>query len=270
MGTSGAWGGSGGSDWGRVRDQVESVIDSGGGGGAADVVDPLLDAIDWVDDAPAQDAADPVPQVIPQGPYVSPRGGRGSGGGGGTGRGGVIFGPSRSGSSKRGGGRRSRATVAGVGGRVISAGLALRRGDAETLRDLGLDLGELRALSPFKQVNRILNVLVGSGAAVEEAELRAANSRALRQLVLDGISGAEAIRVLVVEYVMQVYSSECGESSRDGSRPGGDTVEVERQLRSALRARVAQLDIPADAVSGKQLAAIIEESLKTMRRIRPK
>jgi len=148
--------------------------------------------------------------------------------------------------------------------------LAVRRGDEDTLSRLGLNLGELRALSPFQQVQQILNVLVGSGGAIEESELREANAPALRQIIIDDLSGTDAVRVFVIEYVMQVYASECGEASRDGSRPGGDSLEGERQLRSAVETRVALLETPEDAVSSDQLSTVINEALKTMRRLRPK
>jgi hypothetical protein len=133
------------------------------------------------------------------------------------------------------------------------------------LREYGLDLDALRSLSPLRQANQILKALIGSGGAVEEGELRAASARALRQLLVDNLSAADAIRVFVVEYVMEIYSSECGEAMRDGSRPGGDSAEAERQLRSVLRNRVVQIELSADTVTAEQLQATVDTALGTMR-----
>jgi hypothetical protein len=274
MGTAKAWAGTASAEWKRVRDDIDDLLDNPTQDGADSLLDPLLDAIDQ-DDAPA--SADPVP-TEPAAPDAPPSATpplsaipmRRRGGGRGGGGGGAIFGgSSRQNTGRKGRSRRSSTRASRVAGDVLAAGLALGRGDADALRDLGLNLVELSGLSPMKQAQKILNVLVGTGGAVEENELRAANARALRQLLVQGLSGADAVRVFVVEYVMQIYSSECGEASRDGSRPGEDSAEVEKQLRSALRVRVRQLEIPDDIVTSSRLAQVIREALKTMRKVRP-
>lgn len=280
MGTSGAWSGTAGAAWNRIRDQLGDLLDNPTQDGADALLNPLLDAINQDDgptttdgggDAePAQaptSSASPAGQLPPlPGPRIRARGGGRGGGGGGA----VFGGSSRQNTGRKGRSRRDSGRSSRVAGGVLAAGLALGRGDAGALRELGLDLAELRTLSPHKQVNKILNVVVGTGGAIEENELRAANTRALRQLLVDGLSGADAVRVFVVEYVMQVYSSECGVKARDGTRPGRDSAEVERQLRSALTARVSQLAIPEDAVSAARLSQVIGEALKTMQKARPK
>ncbi len=277
MGTSGAWSGTAGAPWNRVRNQLGDLLDNPTQDAADALLNPLLDAINQDDGptsgeggpeaAPAHGPTAPTPlPPLPAGPRVRPRGGGRGGGGGGA----VFGGSSRQNTGRKGRSRRSSAGSSRVAGNVLAAGLALGRGDAGVLRELGLDLAELRGLSPHKQINKILNVVVGTGGAIEENELRAANARALRQLLVEGVSGADAVRVFVVEYVMQVYSSECGEASRDGTRPGQDSAEVEKQLRSALKARVSQLAIPEDAVSSARLAEVIGEALKTMQQVRPK
>lgn len=276
MGTSGAWSGTAGGAWNRVRNELDDLLDNPTQEGADGLLDPLLDTIDQ-DDGPepggaAPDAA-PTLQTstaalppMAGGPRIRPRGGGRGGGGGGA----LFGGSSDQNTGRKGRSRRSSARASRVAGNVLAAGLALGRGDAGSLRDLGLDLAELRGHSPMKQAQKILNVLVGTGGAVEENELRAANARALRQLLVDGVSGGDAVRVFVVEYVMQIYSSECGEASRNGTRPGQDSAEVEKQLRSALRARVAQLDIPGDTVTSARLTEVIGQTLKTMRKVRPR
>jgi hypothetical protein len=276
MGTSGAWTGTAGVAWNRVRNQLDDLLDNPSRDGAEELLSPLLDAIDHDDgQEPADSAPDapptpqapmPTPPAAAGGPRIRPRGGGRGGGGGGA----VFGGSSGQNRGRKGRSRRSSARASRVAGNVLAAGLALGRGDAGALRDLGLDLAELRGLSPMKQAQKILNVLVGTGGAVEENELRAANARALRQLLVEGLSGADAVRVFVVEYVMQIYSSECGEASRNGTRPGQDSAEVERQLRSALKTRVGQLDVPDDTVTSARLTEVIGQALKTMRKVRPR
>ena len=245
---------------------------------AAEGLLPVLgDAMNWLD---AEGTDDPVPEAG-DGPATAPqmtplpmgrswtglpgggrRGGGRAGGGGGPGGSGSV-----GGTRARTGGGRSRRQAATVGGQVLAAGLALQRGDADALRELGLDLGELQSLSSGRRMNRILNALVGADGGIEETELRAVNSRVLREMLVSGLGGPDAVRLYIVEYVLQVYASELGEAMRDGSRPGQSSVEAERQLRGALRARVRQLQLPAEAVTANELRAAIYGALGMMRRL---
>lgn len=277
MGTQGAWGGSGGRPWGRVRREVSELLDSPSTDAAEALLPALGDAMDWLDTegetdpaAPSEDRPAASPQMTPlpvRPSWAEPAvGGRGGGGRGGQASGRQSHGAGGSRSST-GAGRRSRTRAASVGGQVLAAGLAYRRGDAAALRELGLDLGELQSLSSARRMNRILNAIVGADGGIEETELRAVNSRVLRQMLVDEISGPDAVRLYIVEYVMQVYVSEAGEAMRDGSRPGQASVEAERQLRGVLRTRVRQLELPDQAVSAAELRDAIHRFLGLMRRL---
>jgi hypothetical protein len=270
MGTASAWGGSGGREWGQVRRDAADLTQNPSQDAAGEVVDGLLDALDA--DEPqgqGQPQADALPQpALP--PLPIRRRPAGSGGGGAVGGGGgLVFRRPSSGGGGKGGSRRSRAAASSAAGSVIAAGLAVRRGDADTLAGLGLDLAELQALNPFKQGQKILNVLIGSGAAVEESELRQANAPALRRILTEDLDATEAVRVFLVEYAMQIFDSEVGEAMRDGSRSGDDSLRAEREVRSAVTMRVELIDLPADALSPTDLAAAINTALETMRKVRP-
>lgn len=276
MGTQNAWEGSGGRDWGRARDESADLLDNPSADSAEALLPALSDALNWLGDgpdAPSQEepqssgAIEPRLTPLPAGPSWRPPTGVRAGG-----RGGVGSSGGGAGSRGTGGGRsrttasRSRARAASVGGRVLSAGLAYQRGDAETLRSLGLDLDELRSLSALKRANAILNAVVGADGGIEETELRKVNGRVLREVLTNSLDGAAAIRLYIVEYVMQVWASETGEAMRNGTRPASANREAERQLRDALTARARRLQI-APASTAVQIRNAISRSLGLMRRL---
>jgi len=271
MGTSGAWGGSGGRDWGAVSRQAGELADDPSSANAEAVLEPLADAMEWLE-APEEPQETEVGEpglVLPPLPVGTawPALTR-TGGGGGPGR--LGQGGTPSGAGRRtsaAGGGRSSGRAATVGGRVLSAGLAYQRGDADALTGLGLDLGALQSMSMMRRANTILNRLVGADGDIEAMELRAVNSRVLREMLVNELSGPDAVRLYILEYVMQVYSSETGETTRNGARDGRAAAEAERQLRSALSVRVRQIDLPQGMVGGDRLRDAIQNALGLMRRL---
>ncbi|CAN5717048.1 hypothetical protein BH18ACT13_BH18ACT13_08130 [soil metagenome] len=282
MGTQNAWEGSGGRDWGRLRDESGDLLDNPSAANAEALLPALSDALNWLgeggevpsqDEPQIDDEMGPTLTPLPAGPSWHPPAGRGTGGGPGGGGGAGVGAGRQTGGRGSGGGRgsrgttgRSRARAASVGGRVLSAGLAYRRGDAETLRSLGLDLDELRSLSGLRRANAILNAVVGADGGIEETELRKVNARVLREVLTTGLDGIAAVRLYIVEYVMQVWSSETGEAMRNGSRPASASRDAQRQLRDALMARARQLEV-APSSTATELRRAISRSLGLMRRL---
>lgn len=277
MGTQNAWEGSGGGDWSRVRDGSEDLLSDPSPDAAEALLPSLGDALDWLDGPDGepgvgptdpQDLPPPLPYTpLPAGPSWSGRPGAGGGERGGAGGGGARTGGrgSSSGGTSQGTGRSS-ARAASVGGRVLSAGLAYQRGDADTLRNLGLDLADLRSLSSLRRANAILNAAVGADGGIEETELRKVNARVLNRMLSDQLDGAAAVRLYIVEYVMQVWASETGNARRNGNHAAGASRESERQLRGALTARARQLTI-ATSSTAAELRAAISGALGLMRRL---
>lgn len=277
MGTSGAYGGSGGRDWQAARDAVADLVaDPASAEQQADVISQLADALDWDEDPNVPPPAErppseqPLPGILPgaQRPFgglVRPRGGGGNGpgGGGGGGGGGSGSGTSRTGG---GGGRRSRQRASRVGGAVLAAGLAVRAGDAGTLNSLGLSLDELRGLRPLAQCARILNALVGSGADIDEAEMRSASSTALVAVLTEDLSPSAAVRTFIVEYVMEISVTELGATMRENGT-GEVSVQVEDGLRSLLTAQVDQLALDDDQLGSQQLQDALHEALGSARAV---
>lgn len=276
MGTSGAYGGSGGRDWKAARDAVADLVAAPASPDQqAAVLSQLADAVDWDDDAPNPPASDAQPGHLhppdvaptaqqPFGRLIRSRGaadGPGAGGGGG-GRGGV--GGSAGGSG--GGGRRSRLRASRVGGAVLAAGLAVRARDASTLASLGLSLDELHGLGPLAQCSRILNALVGSGADIDEAEMRSASSTALVAVLTEDLTPSAAVRIFIVEYVMEITVTELGATMRE-SGSGEVSVQVEDGLRSLITAQVDQLALDEGQLGPQQLQDALYGALGSARAV---
>lgn len=274
MGTSGAYGGSGGRDWSAARDAAAELIAAPGDQDKQeDALADLADALDWDGDAPEadgeqpgdeaeDDGARPRPQpAAPPFPRLTQPRGRGDGPGGGAGGsgGGGGLGPG-------GRGRRSRVRTANIGGAVLAAGLAVRQGDAATLETLGLSLAGLAEVSPLAQCSRILDALVGSGADIDESEIRAASSAALVAILTEDAGPAQAVRLFIVEYVMEVAVTELGASLRaDGA--GEVSIQVEDELRSLVTARTDQLELDGERLGPDELQNAVYETLGVVRQV---
>jgi hypothetical protein len=283
MGHSGAYGGSGGRDWQAVRDAAADLACSPADADRqTQMLSQIADAFDWDQDAPARNpdqstdepalvvpAGDdtrpiPIQAQRPFGRLVRPRGGGDGPSGGGTS--GPAGGRAGGDASRAGGGRRSRLRASSVGGSVLAAGLAVRSGDRTTLGALGLALDELRTLGPVAQCSRILNALVGSGADIDEAEMRAAASTALVAVLTEDLSPVAAVRTFVVEYVMEITVTEIGATMRE-TGTGEVSVAVEDGLRSLITAQVDQLALDGGQLGPQQLQDALYSALGSARSV---
>jgi len=272
MGTSGAYGGSGGRDWSKVRDSLDGlIVKPGSAEEQATVMSGLAKALaDWdKDDRPDDgerrpEETSPVVERRPFGALIRPRAGGGGSGGGGGGVGGGGGGTGGGGGGGGGGGRRSRQRAARVGGAVLAAGLAVRREDDDTLRLLGLSLAELQNLSPLAQCNQILKALVGSGADIDENEMLSASSTALVAVLIENLTPAAAVRVFIVEYAMEITVTELGAKLREDGT-GEVSVQVEDGLRSFVTARVDQIELDTDRLGPQELQDALYEALGSAR-----
>ncbi len=273
MGTSGAYEGSGGSGWSGARGEAEQLM-ANAGSSIADALAAVALAVPWGGpdytaqdttggsghDSPPDAATPPsAPSLLlpllrhpgPSGASSSSGGGGGSGGGSGGG-----------GGRLRAASTRSRRRAASVGGRAISAGLAIAGGDAVGLADLGLDLTQLAALDPYEQCARVMEQLDGA-ATVEELEVRrAAVTTVLHVLELGTAATAvDAVRVFIGDYVLQVATTELGRTMRNGEGRGPRSATIERQMRDYIRAVVGGLDLTTATNSGVVPAGGIEAAI---------
>lgn len=119
-----------------------------------------------------------------------------------TGGGSVRSGTSKFVSTPRSG--RSASQSAARGAAAVAAGAALARGDAGALRDLGLDLEQLRLLSPREQQQRILDEIIGAPGHPDDEALRRAAHATLKAMAVEPAMAQDAqIDYLLASYVYE-------------------------------------------------------------------
>ncbi len=250
MGNSGAYGGSGGREWGKARERAREYGSDSSGEAAQQLLSNIAEALDWDRDGDGTPPEVLTPVVArPRLRVPSGRGdGPGSSGGGAA---------TRQGGGRGGGGRgRSRSHAAAVGGSVAAAGLALRERDRATLERFGLSLAELERLEPYEQARRILDAVSGTVGGTQEDELQHASGVAILALLVDGATPDDAVRAFITDFVFEVSITEIGDELRDGNRDGHTTVDQEDQLRDLIETSVNQVDLPTRLTMDNIQAAI--------------
>ncbi len=268
MGTSGAYGGTGG--WSGVGDDTQDWLDSG--------PDSLGDS-DGPPDAPGKEPDGETPSGQPPQPdqplgrlvsglgrRLSPSRGGTGGGGGGSGSG--------SGAAGGGGGGGSRGRTSGrassVGARAAAGAYGLRTGTASALEELGLSLDELAGLSRSEQARRLVDAALGPSGAVDESELRLANAELIYWALNEDAepTPADLANRWVVEYVWQVWITEAGPVIRNHSANGRDSLRVEQEMRAALEATVSAGGLPDDRpLTTEDFEKAISSALGSLQRI---
>jgi hypothetical protein len=210
MGTQLSYGGSGTAPWENAAEDaaaLDSAISGDGsqhaagpggdgeedGPGAGDTVDSLIANI--IQAIESQDRR-PIPGAPTSFTPTSVRPSGYSGGGS------VRSGTSKFVSTPRSG--RSSSLSAARGAAAVAAGAALARGDASALRDLGLDLEQLRSLSPREQQQRILDEILGAPGHPDDEALRRATHATLKAMATDPDMTQDAqIDYLLASYVYE-------------------------------------------------------------------
>lgn len=261
MGTSGAYGGSAGARWRRARDLLgDTAADAPGGGADSadgdvrptdhDLLDDLGQAIGQAltgDDpdlgrpAPSP-AAFPLPDILPR----RPQGGGGGGGGVGTAGSGAR---GTTGAAGRAGGGSRRRVLRGAarGGAALGSAYALRRGDAAALREFGLNLDDLRGLSPRMQCARILDAVLGDAGHPDEYALRQAAAEQVKAIILAETppSEADSIRGFIASYVFQLCIVELRSALASGGLDAPSAARKEGRIRDWIARRVRKVQVPA-------------------------
>jgi hypothetical protein len=132
------------------------------------------------------------------------------------------------------------------GGTAIGGAYALLQGDAAALADLGLDLNELRNLSPRMQCARILDAVLGDGGHPDDAALRRAAAEELKAIILSGQPPSEidALRGFVTHFVFQLCLVEIQRDITSGAMDSTQAARMEKRLLGYIDARVRLLDFP--------------------------
>lgn len=258
MGTSGAYGGSGGRDGKAVRDAVaghlDTIPDSGGTG-------PL-------DGRPTLDPND-LRRIIN---LIRPRSTGGVGGDGPSGGGGgrAGSGGGSTGGRTGGGPKRSAATSARSAGRAAAAAYAYRTGDAATLTRLGLDYGALQALGDdFEVLRRIVDMACGvSDGTIEDHEQRRVAANVgdwILEQEGDGYvpTPEEIVRRSIAEIVADTLLVETGDLINQSSM--ADVAE--QDIRDAAEALAAQANLSVGGATEDEISRAVEDGLETIRAI---
>jgi hypothetical protein len=123
---------------------------------------------------------------------------------------------------------------------ALGSAYALRRGDAATLREIGLDLAELQAMTPRQQRVALLNATLGAASHPDDVALRRAADQFLK-LVLTAETVPEPIDLLrdfVALYIHSVGLVEIGKQLTEGVIDQALAVRREREIRDWIRARL--------------------------------
>ena len=169
--------------------------------------------------------------------------------GGGTGGGGGSGGTA---GRRTGGGRQGRGSSREVtrsaarGGTVLGAAHAVRRGDANYLQELGLDLGRLQSLSPLRQAAEILDAVLGEGSHPDEAALRRASLEALKEVLAapEEPQPIDSIRLFVINFVFEQSLVELQRQMKEAGLTTTEAAEQEQKIKDYLTARAKSVDLP--------------------------
>jgi hypothetical protein len=262
MGTSGAYGGSGGKDGRAVRDAITDYLQDAAGP-ATETKQPDPD-----DQQPAQ-ASQLDPEALRRIlNLIHPR----SSGGGGDGPGGGGARRADPGRSRSGGGpQRSAARSATTAGRAAAGAYAYRTGDAATLERLGLDYAGLRALGDdFEVLRRIVNMACGSAdSTIEDYEQRLVAADVAEWVFAQEDDGylptpEETVRHAIGLIIAEAILSEAGNLINSTNQ----ATLTETDVRDAAEALANRADLSVYGATEAEIARAIETGIDTLRDIR--
>jgi hypothetical protein len=135
------------------------------------------------------------------------------------------------------------------GGLALGSAYALRRGDAAALGELGLNLGELQAMSPRQQRMALLNATIGAASHPDDVALRRAADEFLKQVLTADTTEPEPIgliRDFVASYIFNVSLVEIAKQLDEGQIDQAEALLREREIRDWTRARLRREDFGID------------------------
>ena len=132
------------------------------------------------------------------------------------------------------------------GAAVVAAAYALRRGDEGALRNLGLNLDELRALRPMAQCDRILEMILGSETHPDEYALKRASAEAALEIITatNEPQPIDVVRSFVTDLVLQQGLVEL-RAQRTAGADARTIAGKEKRIKAWIRAKVHSIAAPA-------------------------
>lgn len=272
MGTSGAFGGSGGKEANDLRDSIADWL--------TDTPPSTAPPAPGGEDAPGRPGADGAPGGPDSSPGPIPAidlrptiriltgrggGGDGPGGGGGAGRGGGG-GAGRSG----GGARRSLGTTSRAAGRAGALARAYAAGDRASLERAGLNYDALLALGDMVAVGtKIVETAFETQA---DSTIADDESRSIVASIVEWILDAppdqtpspdQIVRRSIELIITDVTLTEVGDRIR--SEPSRDKrAAAEQEVRDAAEVYASQVTLAGTGASEQEIAAAIEGGIREL------
>lgn len=245
MGTKGSYTGGGGKAGKDLRDAVEQWAGAGGG-----TRPPLTPA-----------ALAPALRLF-RGTGDGPGGSGGAGGGGGAGAGG-------------GGAQRTIAGSARTASRAAAAAYGLRTGDAQALRDLGLDYDALRANpDPLQVTKAIVDAACGplQDGTIEDHEQRLVAADIAGWILEEQADGStptadEIVRETIALIVFEAACSETAARLQQGDPTAAAVLAAEDEMRATARVLADNAQLSVTGATESELRQAIEKGIESLRTI---
>jgi hypothetical protein len=259
MGTKGSYSGGGGAAGDTVREGLDDWLASLPGDGGAPVAVPDGNYAGSGQPSPVSNALSAAARVLPTIALF-----RSARGGGSSGR------QRTSGSSQLG---RSAATSASAAGRGAAAAYAYRTGDAQMLREIGLDYDALRAnANIFDVANQIAQKVCEDlpPGTIETDELLHVVGDLAEWLMKTDLVGAapspgqiaeEAVALILAE----AYLVETAAKLNDKGMSGQERAAFEDGIRQACEELASQANLSPSGPTAAEFTAAIENGLEYLR-----
>jgi hypothetical protein len=248
MGTSSGYKGSNSSSWRIARQRLAELNESdasqdAGTNNQTPLEQQLLPLASALATALAQDNPSATgPALNFSTGSLLPRRGRGGSGGGGGG------GASGGGRSGRSGSKSTREVTKGAarGATAIRAAYGLLSGDATELNKLGLNLDELRNLTPRQQSMRIADAVLGDANHPDDFALKRATVEHLKNVLLaeQPPTIEDTVRDFVAEWIFQLGLVELRAENNEQQMTESQIKQSEQKLQRWLKVKVSQMSFP--------------------------
>lgn len=241
MGTKGSYTGGGGKAGKDLRTSVSQWADGIASSGGS----------------PSRPSLSPNALLPAAGLFRSSADGLGGGGGGG------------------GGARRTVAASARTASRAAAAAWGLRTGNAEALRELGLDYDKLRTSNdPLQVIKEIVEAACGplADGTIEDQEQRYVAAE-IAGWVLEaqaegpGPTPEEIVRESIALIIFEAACSETAARLKDDDRPAWLGLAAEEEMMATARVLADNAKLSASGATESELSRAIEQGIESLRQI---
>jgi len=174
-----------------------------------------------------------------------------------------------------GGARRTVAASARAASRAAAAAWGLRTGNAEALRELGLDYDKLRASNdPLQVIKEIVNAACGplADGTIEDHEQRYVAAE-IAGWVLEaqaegsGPTPEEIVRESIALIIFEAACSETAARLKEDDRPAWVGLAAEEEMMATARVLAGNAKLSASGATESELSQAIEQGIESLRQI---